>query len=208
VGATPAYDKALAAGTSGSGGSSTTILLAAAGVPARAPAAVAHQDRDARLPRVAGADSRERSKEELDQEWSELVEEHRLAMPGVQVLFAFLLILPFQNRFRDLTTNQEYVYFSALLCAAVAIVLLITPTAAHRIRWRQADKEALLLVATRTAIAATVFMAASVTASVYLITDYLFGEPATAIVTALIATLFAAFWYVLPLVRRLRDTRG
>jgi cation transport ATPase len=151
---------------------------------------------------------RERSKEELNQEWSELVEEHRLAMPGVQVLFAFLLILPFQNRFRDLTTDQEYVYFSALLCAAVAIVLLITPTAAHRIRWRQADKEALLLVATRTAIAATVFMAASVTASVYLITDYLFGGPVTAIVTGLIAALFVAFWYALPVVRRIRDGRS
>jgi cation transport ATPase len=157
---------------------------------------------------MTGGGTRERSKEELNQEWSELVEEHRLAMPGVQVLFAFLLILPFQNRFRDLTTNQEYVYFAALLCAAVAIVLLITPTAAHRIRWRQADKEALLLVATRTAIAATVFMAASVTASVYLITDFLFGEPATAVVTTLVAALFTVFWYLLPLVRRLRDDRA
>jgi cation transport ATPase len=157
---------------------------------------------------MTGGGARKRSKEELNQEWSELVEEHRLAMPGVQVLFAFLLILPFQNRFRDLTTNQEYVYFAALLCAAVAIVLLITPTAAHRIRWRQADKEALLLVATRTAIAATVFMAASVTASVYLITDFLFGEPATAVVTTLVAALFTVFWYLLPLVRRLRDDRA
>jgi cation transport ATPase len=157
---------------------------------------------------MTGGGTRKRSKEELNQEWSELVEEHRLAMPGVQVLFAFLLILPFQNRFRDLTTNQEYVYFAALICAAVAIVLLITPTAAHRIRWRQADKEALLLVATRTAIAATVFMAASVTASVYLITDFLFGEPATAVVTTLVAALFTVFWYLLPLVRRLRDDRA
>ena len=157
---------------------------------------------------MAEEDRRKRTKEELDQEWSELVEEHRLAMPGVQVLFAFLLILPFQNRFQDLTTDQEYVYFSALLCAAVAIVLLITPTAAHRIRWRQADKEALLLVATRTAIAATVFMAAAVTASVYLITDYLFGSPATAIVTALIGALFVVFWYALPLARRIRDDRS
>ena len=151
---------------------------------------------------------KQRSKEELDQEWGELVEEHRLAMPGVQVLFGFLLVLPFQNRFRDLTSDQEYVYFSALLCAAVAIVLLISPTAAHRIRWRQQDKEVLLRRATRTAIAATVFMAASMIASVYLITDYLFGEPATAIVTTLLTALFAGFWYVLPLVRRLRDSRG
>lgn len=155
---------------------------------------------------MAGDEGRQRGKAELDQEWSELVEEHRLAMPGVQVLFAFLLILPFQNRFRDLTTDQEYVYFSAFLCATVAIVLLITPTAAHRIRWRQQDKEALLLLATRTAIAATVFTAAAMTASVYLITDYLFDEPATAIVTASVGALFAGFWYVFPLARRLRDS--
>ncbi|HET9215276.1 MAG TPA: DUF6328 family protein [Gaiellaceae bacterium] len=153
-------------------------------------------------------EERPRSKEELDQEWGELVEEHRLAMPGVQVLFGFLLILPFQNRFQELSTDQEYVYFSALLCAVVATVLLITPTATHRIRWRQQDKEALLLLATRSAIAATVFMAASITASVYLITDYLFGEPATAIVAAVVAALFAGFWYVLPLARRFRDSRG
>ena len=147
----------------------------------------------------------ERSKEELDQEWSELVEEHRLAMPGVQVLFAFLLILPFQNRFEQLTRQQEYVYYAALLCATAAIVLLIAPTAAHRIRWRQQDKEALLLMSTRTAIAATVFIAASMTASVYLITDVLFGGPATGIVSAVVAAAFIGFWYVFPLYRRLRN---
>ena len=101
-----------------------------------------------------------KNKQELDQEWGELVEEHRLAMPGVQVLFAFLLILPFQNRFERLTENQQYVYYSALLCATLAIVLLIAPTAAHRIRWRKQDKEALLRMATKSAIAATVFIAA------------------------------------------------
>lgn len=147
------------------------------------------------------------SKEELNQEWGELVEEHRLAMPGVQVLFGFLLVLPFQNRFEGLTTNQEYVYFSALVCATIAVVLLITPTAAHRIRWRQADKEALLQMATRTAIAATVFMASAMTASVYLITDYLFGGPATAVVTALVAAAFILFWYGFPLWRRFKDLR-
>jgi Family of unknown function (DUF6328) len=147
---------------------------------------------------VAAAERR--SKAELDQEWGELVEEHRLAMPGIQVLFAFLLILPFQNRFRDLTPNQEYVYFAALVCAAFAIVLLITPTAAHRIRWRQADKEALLRAGTKFAIAATVFMAASMTASIYLITDFIFGSPATGIAAA-----FVLFWYGFPLYRRLQD---
>ena len=146
-----------------------------------------------------------RSREELDREWGELVEEHRLAMPGTQVLFAFLLILPFQQRFEGLSQNQVYVYFSALVCAAVAIVLLITPTANHRLRWRRGDKEALLRSANRTAIAATVFLAAGMTASVYLITDILFGEPATVAVTAPLAGLFVLLWYGLPLVRRMRE---
>jgi hypothetical protein len=146
----------------------------------------------------------DRTKAELDQEWGELVEEHRLAMPGVQVLFAFLLILPFQSRFEDLRTNQKYVYYAALLCATFAIVLLITPTAAHRIRWRQQDKEVLLRMSTRAAIAATVFIAAAMTASVYLITDVLFGEPATVIVSSVVAATFVVFWYVFPLYRRFR----
>jgi predicted membrane channel-forming protein YqfA (hemolysin III family) len=146
-----------------------------------------------------------RTKEELDQEWGELVEEHRLAMPGVQVLFAFLLILPFQNRFERLNTNQELVYYSALLCATAAIVLLITPTAAHRIRWRKQDKEALLRMSTRAAIAATVFIAAAMTASVYLITDLLFGRPATVIVASVVAVAFVGFWYAFPLYRRLKE---
>jgi cation transport ATPase len=150
-------------------------------------------------------EARRRTKEELDQEWSELVEESRLAMPGTQVLFAFLLVLPFQQRFSDLTEQQTYVYYSALICAAIAIVLLISPTAGHRILWRQGDKETLLRTATITAIAATAFLAAGMTASVYLITDFLFGEPATAIVSASLGGLFIALWYVVPLVRRLRD---
>lgn len=151
---------------------------------------------------------RRRTKEELDQEWSELVEEHRLAMPGVQVLFGFLLILPFQNRFQGLTSQQEYVYLSALVCATVAVILLITPTIAHRIRWRQADKEALLNMATRTAITATVFIAAAMTAAVYLVTDYVWGEPLTAIVSAVIAAAFTLFWYAFPLYRTLRHGSG
>jgi cation transport ATPase len=146
-----------------------------------------------------------RTKEELDREWGELVEEHRLAMPGVQVLFAFLLILPFQNRFERLTATQEYVYFAALMCATIAIILLITPTASHRIRWRRQDKEALLQMSTRAAIAATVFIAAAMTASVFLITDVLFGEPATVAVSCAVAAMFALFWYAFPLYRRSKD---
>jgi len=102
--------------------------------------------------------------DELDAEWSELLEEHRVAMPGAQVLFTFLLILPFQNRFSQLTDVQEYVYFGGFICAAIAIVLLITPTASHRIQWRQHDKETLLRNATLTSIVALIFLALAMTA--------------------------------------------
>ena len=149
----------------------------------------------------------ETTAERINRNWLELLQELRVTQTGVQILTAFLLILPFQNRFERLTDYQEYVYYAALLCATGAIVLLITPTAAHRIRWRQADQEALLQMATRTAIAATVFMASAMTASVYLITDYLFGEPATAVVTALVAVAFILFWYGFPLWRRFKDLR-
>lgn len=144
---------------------------------------------------------------DLDQEWGELIEENRLAMPGTQVLFAFLLVLPFQQRFERLDDAQVAVYYAALICAAIAIVLLIAPTAAHRIRWRQHDKEALLRLSTKTGIAATVFLACGMTASVYLITDVLYGEPATAAVAAGLGAAFAWFWFGLPLLRRLRDRR-
>ena len=142
---------------------------------------------------------------DLDQEWSELLEEHRVAMPGAQVLFTFLLILPFQNRFQELSEAQEGLYFGAFICASIAIVLLITPTASHRIRWRQHDKEALLRYATKTSIAALVFLAAAMTASVFLVGDFMFEIPTAVVATAAIAVLFAWFWFARPLYRRLRD---
>ncbi len=145
------------------------------------------------------------SQRDLDQEWSELLEEHRVAMPGAQVLFTFLLILPFQNRFEQLTQAQQGLYFGAFICASIGIVLLITPTASHRIRWRQHDKEALLRNATKTSIAALVFLAAAMTSSVFLVGDFLFELPTAVISTAVIASLFAFFWFALPIFRRLRD---
>src|SRR4029450_5463222 len=105
---------------------------------------------------VQGVSKREH---DLDQEWGELIEENRLALPGTQVLFAFLLVLPFQQRFERLDDGQVAVYYAALICAAIAIILLIAPTAAHRIRWRQGDKEGLLRLSTKTGIAPAAFLA-------------------------------------------------
>ena len=141
--------------------------------------------------------------ERLDRELIELLNELRVALPGVQVLFAFLLTVPFSQRFGQVTNLQKDVYFAAVLCSALATILFIAPTALHRIQWRQRDKERLLVTSNRLAIAGTVFLAVGMTAVVFLITDLLFGGALVAIVTAVTAGLFAWFWYGLPLSRRL-----
>jgi predicted membrane channel-forming protein YqfA (hemolysin III family) len=147
----------------------------------------------------------EESKDErLDRELIELLNELRVALPGVQVLFAFLLAVPFTQRFASLTPAQEDVFFAAFLCTAVATALLIAPSAYHRLRWRERDKEHMLRVSNQLAIAGTVFLAAAIVAVVYLVTDLIFGLAATLVATLLVGILFGWLWYGLPLVRRLR----
>jgi predicted membrane channel-forming protein YqfA (hemolysin III family) len=147
----------------------------------------------------------EESKDErLDRELIELLNELRVALPGVQVLFAFLLAVPFTQRFERLTAVQEDVFFAAFLCTAVATALLIAPSAYHRLRWREHDKEHMLQTSNRLAIAGTMFLAAAIIAVVYLVTDLIFGLAATLVATLLAAILFGWLWYGLPLVRRLR----
>ena len=149
----------------------------------------------------------ETKNERLDRELIELLNELRVALPGVQVLFAFLLTVPFSQRFGQVTDVQKHVYFAAMLTTALATVLLIAPTALHRIQWRQRDKERMLVTSNRLAIAGTVFLAVAMTSVVFLITDLLFGGLAVALVTAVAAGLFAWFWFALPLIRRV-ETSG
>ncbi len=142
--------------------------------------------------------------ERLDRELMELLQGLRVVMPGVQVLFAFLLTVPFSQRFGQVTNVQKHVYFAAMLTTALATVLLIAPTALHRIQWRQRDKEQMLRTSNRLALAGGVFLAIGMTASVFLIADLILKQTATAILTAAAAGLFAWVWYGLPLLRRLR----
>ncbi len=144
----------------------------------------------------------------LDRELIELLNELRVALPGVQVLFAFLLAVPFTQRFETITELQKYVFMAALLATMAGTVMMISPTAFHRIRWRDRDKEALLQISNRLALIGTVFLAIAMTATVFLITDMLFETPVTAVVVALTAGLFAWFWYGWPLLREVRDSRG
>jgi predicted membrane channel-forming protein YqfA (hemolysin III family) len=143
--------------------------------------------------------------ERLDRELIELLNELRVALPGVQVLFAFLLAVPFSQRFERLTGAQEDVFFAAFLCTTVATALLIAPSSYHRLRWRERDKEQILRTSNRLAIVGTLFLAAAVVAVVYLVTDLIFGLAATILATSLSAIMFGWLWYGLPLVRRWRE---
>jgi hypothetical protein len=127
-----------------------------------------------------------------------------VALPGVQVLFAFLLVVPFNQRFPDLTSFQQTTYFVTLLLATVASVCLIAPTAHHRIEFRARDKKRIVFGATRLAIAGLTFLALAMSGAVLLITDFLYSSTTAAITTAAVLLLFALLWYAIPL-RRLRD---
>jgi hypothetical protein len=156
---------------------------------------------------VADEEKRSGSKdaEDLDRELIEFLNELRVMLPGVQVLFAFLLAVPFTQRFDGVTELQQGAFFVALLATTLGTVLLIAPSAYHRIRWRQYDKEQLLRTSNRLAIAGTVLLAVAMTAAVFMVTDLVFQLPTTITVTVVCAAAFAWFWYGLPLSRRAQD---
>jgi hypothetical protein len=146
----------------------------------------------------------EDQKERLDRELIELLNELRVALPGVQILFAFLLAVPFTERFARASELQKNAYFFTFLCAAASTALLIAPSAYHRLTWRQHDKEHLLRVSNRLSIGGTVFLAIAMASTVFVVTDVLFNVTAAALVAGATAAFYALFWYVMPLVRRLR----
>ncbi|MDX6718664.1 MAG: hypothetical protein QOJ63_918 [Solirubrobacteraceae bacterium] len=126
-------------------------------------------------------------------------------MPGVQVLFAFLLAVPFQQRFADVTEFQKDVYFATLLAAAVASALFIAPTAYHRMMFRGSDKPRLVEISSRFALAGLGALAIAMNGAILLVTDVLFDGSTVAIATVTAAALFVGLWFVLGIVRRLSD---
>jgi hypothetical protein len=153
----------------------------------------------------APANPKESPKERVDRELGELLQELRVALPGVQVLFAFLLTVPFSQGFAQATSFQRDVYFASILCTAVSSVFLIAPTSYHRIRWRDYDKERMLFTANRLSIAGIAFLAAGITGAVLLVTDVLFEVVSASVTAGAIAGLLAWFWFGLPLLRGRTD---
>jgi predicted membrane channel-forming protein YqfA (hemolysin III family) len=151
----------------------------------------------------AGSGRQETDTERLDRNLGELLQELRVALPGVQVLFAFLLTIPFNQRFVELTPAQERIYLATLLSTTISAVLLIAPTAYHRLTFRRQQKRELVRLANWMAIAGLAFLAVAMTGVVLLVTDFLFGRVITVVCTAGAGLMFAIFWYALPLRRRL-----
>jgi hypothetical protein len=142
--------------------------------------------------------------ERLARNLQELLGELRVALPGVQVLFAFLLTVPFTQRFADVTAFQERIYFATLLCTAVASALLIAPSAHHRIQFRHRGRREIIDTANKLTIAGLTFLAFAMAGVVLLVTDVLYGGTAAAVATSLMALLLAVVWYAIPLRRRFR----
>jgi len=157
------------------------------------------------MARAAGS-SQESDKERIDRELSELLDEVRVAIPGAEVLFAFLLGLAFTERFGEATSLQRHVYFATLLCTAAATALLIAPSAYHRIRFRDGDKNRLLYSATRMMIGSLVLLLVAVSGAVFIVADILYVSRVAAVASALTAVWFVSFWFALPLMRRVRGS--
>ena len=147
----------------------------------------------------------EENKDRHDRELMELLNELRVALPGVQVLFAFLLTVAFSQRFVDVTSTQKKVYYAAVLCAVAATALLIAPSAFHRIQFREGDKEWLVKFSNRLAVAGLFFLACTVCCVLYVISDFVFGGAITLVSTFGSVVLFSVLWFGVPLLRRARS---
>lgn len=150
----------------------------------------------------------ESPEERADRNLTELLGELRVALPGVQVLFAFLLIVPFNDRFGDATAFQRDLYLGTLICTAFASALLIAPSMNHRLEFQHGDKEHLVAVSNRLTIAGLTLVAFAMTGVVALLTDFVFGTATMIVATTALALAFALLWYLLPLRRRRMLDRG
>jgi hypothetical protein len=146
--------------------------------------------------------SGESRKERIDRELMELLNELRVALPGVQFLFAFLLVVPFQQRGAQLTDFQRDVYFATLLAAAVATGLLIAPAAQHRVLFRQHDKEALLRRSNRSAFLGLTVLALAIVGAILLVTDVLFDLTRAWSTAAVVGALLVWWWIAVPYWKR------
>ena len=148
----------------------------------------------------------ETEEERVDRNLQEMLGELRVALPGVQVLFAFLLVVPFNQRFGEVTSFQKAVYFVTLMFTTASAMCLIAPSAHHRVEFRRQDKENIVRTGNQIVIVGLGLLAVAMTGAVLFVTDVLYGGTTTFVVAVGVALAFVVLWFALPL-RRLAAAR-
>ena len=143
----------------------------------------------------------ESESERIDRNLQEMLGELRVALPGVQVLFAFLLVVPFNQRFGEVTDFQKTLYLGTMLTTTASTICLIAPTAHHRIEFRQQDKEQIVTTGNRIVIIGLGLLAVAMTCAVLFVTDFLYGTATTTIAAGCVAFAFAVLWFAIPIGR-------
>ena len=136
-----------------------------------------------------------------DRQMIELLNELRVALPGVQILFAFLLTVPFAQGFQRTTPFQRDLYYGVLIATVLCTVCLIAPTATHRLRFHRHDRAYIIESANRFLIGGLVFLTLAILGALVLITDYLFGSGAVWVFPIAVGIVMLSAWYVRPLLR-------
>ncbi len=148
---------------------------------------------------MSDLEGKEEQSKSSREELSELLQELRVILPGVQVLFAFLLMVPFTQRFQGLQVWVQVVFLVALLCTAMSTALLIAPTAHHRLLWRQREREQRMAVGNVLTIGGLVFLVLGILGVLFVVTYALFGWVPALLVTGLFAVVFGGLWGALPI---------
>jgi hypothetical protein len=144
--------------------------------------------------------------ERLNRNFDDLLQELRVSQNGTQILFAFLLTVPFSNGFAKVTGFQQGFYFAALLLAALSAAMLIAPAVMHRVLFRQNQKKELVVSASRVALGGQSLLVFAVSTSVFFVGDYLYGHTVGTVVAVLVWLWTSTWFFALPLY--IRFTRG
>jgi hypothetical protein len=149
----------------------------------------------------------ESESERIDRNLQEMLGELRVALPGVQVLFAFLLVVPFNQRFSMVTSLQQTIYFVTMMFTTASTICLITPTVHHRLEFRMQDKENIVRTGNRIVVLGLALLAIAMTGAVVFITDVLYQSPTVWLVGIGAGVAFVIFWFAIPL-RRIAMSKG
>ena len=147
----------------------------------------------------------EDAREVRDRQVMEVLQELRVAITGGQLLFGFLLTVPFAQGWADTTDLQRTLYLITLLAIAIATTCFIAPTAAHRVRFHRRDRSFLVSYANRAAIAGLIFLMVAMISAVLLVTDFVFARTTAILATGVLALVLLTLWFAIPLARYRHD---